>query len=326
MAEILPWHQHQWQRLVQARAEGRLAHALLLKGRAGFGKLRFAEALAAALLCRDPRDDGLACGRCRGCRLLAAGTHPDLRRIAPEPSEQVIRVDAIREFIAWTGLTSQEGGPKVALIEPADILHNAAANSLLKTLEEPVPGNHILLVTSRVHLLPATVRSRCQQIAFSGAATDVVVPWLARRHPDLDWESLFEQAGRAPLPALRLADVEARRARSQALQSLLDIAAGKTDALAIAAQWARGDWESGLGWLAAITRDLVRLQLAADTRVLENPDIRPALQSLSGKINLTRLLQLEETVGRSAGQLPGSPLNTQMQLEDLLSRLDAVRT
>src|SRR5690606_14968084 len=167
LAEPLPWHAEAWTRLQAQIRRQALPHALLISGLPGLGKRRLAEQLAAALLCEAGRNELQACGRCRACRPLVQGAHPDLFVVTPEEEGRQVRVDQVRGLIDQLALKSQYGGYRVGLIDPADRMNAAAANALLKTLEEPPPGVVLLLVAARPSLLPATIRSRCQQLTLS---------------------------------------------------------------------------------------------------------------------------------------------------------------
>jgi DNA polymerase-3 subunit delta' len=189
---LSPWQERVFQQAAATHSQGRLGHGLLLAGPPMLGKQAVAEALAARLLCSDPRADGHACGDCRSCRLAVAQTvglvttqaHADLQRIGLEPNQAgdklrtEITVDQIRRLGQWFALSAQHGGAKVAVIAPADLLNTAAANALLKTLEEPAPGRVLLLVSSRPGRLPATVRSRCQRLEFRLPPRDEAIAWL----------------------------------------------------------------------------------------------------------------------------------------------------
>ena len=203
---LAPWHAEPWQRLVARFQRGALPHALLLTGPAGIGKRAFAEHLAAFLFCENRTDQ--PCGRCRSCRLYAVRAqrdpeetrrdgslshpwghpgHPDAKFIGHGWNEKTkkmyteIAVDQMRELSAWFALTAQFGGAQVALIEPADELNIAAANALLKTLEEPSGGRYLLLVTAHPARLPATIRSRCQRIDFSLPPAHAALAWLEQQ-------------------------------------------------------------------------------------------------------------------------------------------------
>ena len=275
----LPWHRDPWRRIQQRRAAGRLPHALLLSGPAGLGKGLFARGLARALLCERPDTGGEACGQCRSCRLFRAGSHPDYSVVQPEEDGRIIKVDQIRALCAFLGYTAQYGGYKIALLEPADRLNVNAANSLLKTLEEP-PGNSLLLlVTAQPARLPATVRSRCQKIGFDPPAMVAAVPWLAARvQPGIEPETLLEVAGGAPLAALAQADSERWHRRRELFERYEQVLAGRADPIRAAESWTRGDLAENLRWLIGWHTDLIRLKMNSEPPRLSNPDLRPALQ------------------------------------------------
>ncbi|MCL5966339.1 MAG: DNA polymerase III subunit delta' [Deltaproteobacteria bacterium] len=143
---------------------GRVPPGLLFFGEEGIGKEKAAGAFAAALLCRD-RTPGGACGTCVECRLLAAGSHPNLLRVAPDGL--FIRIDEIRALQEELALKAFSDRPRAVLVVPADRMTLQAANALLKTLEEPPPGTHLLLVAHRLSQVPPTIVSRCQKVPFS---------------------------------------------------------------------------------------------------------------------------------------------------------------
>lgn len=189
MTPFSPWQQRVYDAALTAHGEGRLAHALLLVGPARMGKLSVAEALAQRLLCSQPGPDQHACGHCRACQLLAAGTHGDYRRVGFEPNDKGdklrndIVIDQIRALGQWFALTPQFGGAQVALIEPAEAMNTAAANALLKTLEEPASNRFLLLVSGQPGRLPATIRSRCQRLEFRQPSREEAIAWLrSRKH------------------------------------------------------------------------------------------------------------------------------------------------
>ncbi|MBU3693288.1 MAG: DNA polymerase III subunit delta' [Rhodocyclaceae bacterium] len=147
-------------------------HALLLSGGAGAALDSLAEALAAGLLCDAPLTDGAPCGDCAACRLLAAGTHPDLLWLSPAEADEdagrkassQIRIEAVRQLIGTLALRPHHGATRVSVIDPAEAMNAATANALLKVLEEPPPGNVLLLLSLRPLRLLPTLRSRCLQL------------------------------------------------------------------------------------------------------------------------------------------------------------------
>jgi len=169
LAACLPWHEPALRELLAQ--QDRLPHALLLTGPAGIGKGAFGQALAAALLCETPRnEEEPACGRCPACGWLAAGTHPDLRRLSRHVDDAGkvsadIRVEQFRALAEFLTVGAHRGARRVVLIDPADALNTVTANALLKTLEEPGDGMLILIAAAPDQLL-STIRSRCQLVPF----------------------------------------------------------------------------------------------------------------------------------------------------------------
>ena len=135
----LPWQISAWQQLHARMENGTLPHALLVCGAAGTGKAHFAQAFAALALCRHP-EKAHACGHCGSCHQLAAAAHPDYHPVTIPEDKTAILVDQIRELSQTLALTSQHNGRKIGLLTPADAMNANAANSLLKTLEEPSAG------------------------------------------------------------------------------------------------------------------------------------------------------------------------------------------
>src|SRR5690606_8786234 len=181
VAELLPWQAGLWQQLAQRRQH---AHAYLLHGPAGIGKRRLAERLAHWLLCQQ-RDNGQPCGQCKGCLLLAAGSHPDLFTLRPAEDKKTVGVDDVRELIDFIAKTAQLGGHKVVLIaEPAaEEMTLAASNALLKSLEEPSRDSVLLLISDQPSRLLPTIKSRCVQQACPSPTRAQSLAWLRQQLP-----------------------------------------------------------------------------------------------------------------------------------------------
>ena len=175
--------------IARAVARDTLPPCLVLTGPDGVGKRRVALALAEMLNCEavNPPEAGGpaafpdACGVCGACQRIARGVHADV--IIIEPGETgSIRVDAVRAAVDQAAFRPFEGRRRVVIIDDADRLVPEAQNALLKTLEEPPSASVFLLVTSRPHLLLATVRSRCPELRFGGLLTDQIADILVTRH------------------------------------------------------------------------------------------------------------------------------------------------
>ncbi|MDX8383788.1 MAG: DNA polymerase III subunit delta', partial [Ghiorsea sp.] len=154
-------------RFTEAMGQQRLHHAWLLYGVQGIGKAALAQDFAALFLCQQPGNQQQACGSCHACTMLSVGTHPDFKRVErlfdtkKKKFNRDISIEQTRDalsFLALSGLRSQK---RVLLIDDANLMNNQAANALLKSLEEPTPGNLLLIVCHDLNRLPATIRSRC---------------------------------------------------------------------------------------------------------------------------------------------------------------------
>jgi len=165
--------------LLRAVERGHVGHAYLFEGPAGVGKRGTAYGLAMALDC--PAQPGTGCGVCDVCRRIEADIHPDVPAFAPSgPGGQIV-IDDVRAIVALARTRPHEAPARVIIVDDADALNPSAANSLLKTLEEPLPRNHLVLCTSAADRLLPTIRSRTQRIRFR-ALTDVALADIARAH------------------------------------------------------------------------------------------------------------------------------------------------
>lgn len=169
-------HQRQREMFARAVARQRLGQAYLLLGPAGIGKRTFAVGLAEALLCQRRQPGELtACGECPGCRQVLSRTHPDFMQVGLPPGKTELPIDVFvgspekrgREGLCYElSLKPMHGGHRVAIVDDADKMNVASANSLLKTLEEPGPGAVLILIAADPDQVIQTIRSRCQQVFF----------------------------------------------------------------------------------------------------------------------------------------------------------------
>jgi DNA polymerase-3 subunit delta' len=313
-----PWLDAPWRQLLRYRQEQRMPQAVLLAGRQGIGKRRLAEAFAALLLCRQPGE--LACGECSSCRLWAAETHPDYLPLLPAEPGKAIGIDAVRQLIDKLSLKPQYSQHRVVLLDPAHALNSAAANALLKTLEEPPPQTLMLLLSALPSQMPATLVSRCQRLPIAPPARAAALAWLQGQAVDAAQAgAALAAANGAPLLALAVLGegVLEQRARLFALWPAL--AQGRVEVVQAAEKLAALPLETLLDWLYGWAGDVLKLSLSAPAESLANQDLLPQLQSASQRLPRQRIESLLEVLQQAKRQLLGNAqLNRQLLLEDVL--------
>lgn len=289
-----------WQ---SGQALGRPPHALMLTGPRGTGKRAAAAWLARKML------------RMTVAELpqypMVVPEHADLRWVTLPEDKHTIGIDQIRQLVTGLNLTSYEGGGKVAVIEPADAMTTNAANSLLKTLEEP-PGDALLiLVVDRPGRLPATVSSRCQRLNVHLPTEAVGLGWLHEIKPGVEWGKVLAEAGFAPLAAATA--LERQSVTDAMAEEFSAVAEGRAAPLPIAARWAKQEPEFVLEWLGrqvqiCIARALGGLPARASGTIAD---------SVLERIDTRKLFCYLDIINGLRGQAPGS-FNAQLTLECLL--------
>ncbi|QIB67417.1 DNA polymerase III subunit delta' [Kineobactrum salinum] len=302
ISAAMRWQSDTWQRLLEQLDSGHLPHALLVTGPAETGKDHLAMALARLLLCHAPKA-GHNCGECAACRYSQSGAHGDFRWLAPEGKSRVIKIDQVRELVAFAFRTAGFGQRKVVVVSPADCMNVSAANALLKCLEEPARDTHIILVCERLHAVPATVRSRCQLLKLPLPRADDSLAWLDQLTGDRQQSTrLLSLAAQRPLRAERLyreSRVDVLEARQVALQALVE---GRAQVPAIVAVFAELPLVAALDELTDYLQAWLRGQ---------------EVQRLRGQgRQLFRILDRIRALQGAAGA--GSNPNPQLVLESLL--------
>lgn len=169
----------------------RLAHAYLFRGPDGVGKQLLARILAAAVNCNE--SNGLAaCGKCSSCKKFAATMHPDFEFVSPEKG--AIKIAQIRELIKTLSFAPYEAKTRVVLIEDVHTMRQEAANSLLKTLEEPPANNLLILTADSSRTILQTIVSRCQTISFYPLNVADTVDVIIRDSPKIDKDTAMTLA------------------------------------------------------------------------------------------------------------------------------------
>ncbi|OBY89629.1 DNA polymerase III subunit delta' [Pseudomonas sp. AU11447] len=293
MADIYPWQQGLWQQL---SSRPRHAHAYLLHGPAGIGKRALADNLVHFLLCQRSAGNN-ACGQCKACQLLAAGTHPDFFLLEPEEPEKPIRVDQVRELVGFVVQTAQLGGRKVVLLEPAEAMNLNAANALLKSLEEPSGDTVLLLISHQPSRLLPTIKSRCVQQACPQPSAEQARAWLAGALPAEPVETLDELlvlAGGSPLTALRLQGQGVREQRAQVVEGVKKLLKQQVAPGQLAESWNAVPLPLLFDWFCDWSLLILRYQLARDEEGLGLTDMRKVVQYLAEKSTQPKVLAMQD--------------------------------
>ncbi|NMH58670.1 DNA polymerase III subunit delta' [Alteromonas ponticola] len=229
---MLPWLLSPYHAIVNRLSANRLHHALLLTGTEGIGKMQLAERLANIMLCKLPAEHQ-PCQQCQSCQLFAAGTHPDFHMLQ---SERQIGVDLVRESIAKLSRTSQLSGNKVLIIPAAETMTEAAANALLKTLEEPTANTYLILVTHQLSRILPTILSRCEKHALPTPTTQQSLEWLRQQGMEVT-EAQLQAYAYAPLKVQSSLSEPGGVQYADFITGLESIIAGNTDETQFAGNW-----------------------------------------------------------------------------------------
>lgn len=312
----LPWHDNLWQQVVQARRVDRLAHGLLVCGPPGVGKHRLAERLAQALLCHEPGADGDACGHCSGCLQRAGGAHPDISILKPEEEGKVIRVDQMRRFTRRLQLTPQYETGRLGWLESAEQLNTAAANSLLKTLEEPPAGTHLILISNYADRLLPTIRSRCRILRVPPVPVEQARDWLNGH--GVQTNDANSNTLHMPLRLLARSDDASQEMEQGWRQDLAKLLLERADAVPLAERWADQPSELLIDWLYRTVCALMEYRLTG--RGLYDK----TLEQCAPHINMQTLEHMAAWTARAA-YLKKTNANWQYVIESVLSSNQSLR-
>lgn len=333
--EIFPWQQGLYRQLLAMRE--RLPNGIILAGPRGIGTFELAHRFALDLMCETPLESGEACGTCPGCRLAAAGNHPDIRYVLSEsealprglpfdpPSgssssrknlyEDILihQPRALGDFLA---LASHRGKNRAVLVYPADRIRADAASVFLKMLEEPPANLVFILVAEDLDKVLPTIRSRCRILRAAPPSREEAAAWLRERGVKNPEEALSEAGG------MPLAVFEENAGRVLAPEARAAI-------LALLSRPASGSWAADVS--AAVPRDwpiepvaLLLLRWCWDLAAAKAggapryfPDSAAALGDLSRRLSpvpffkwQAELLQLRAVAGH--------PLNSRLAIEQAL--------
>jgi DNA polymerase-3 subunit delta' len=322
---LCPWLRAPFDQIENARRSGRLGHAWLVTGPIGIGKLNLALAVSSRLL-GNATTPGLlgpneALGAL-GARHAPADHHPDLHWIYPEEDKHSVTVEQIRAVTEALGLTAHRGKAKVVIVEPADAMTTAAANALLKTLEEPSADTYLWLLGHQPGRLPATIRSRCQRLDLRPPSPDAVADWLGTTERSAIAQ-LWGMTGGAPLRIAALLSNDL--IQSNELQSnLVALSNDEADPISLAERWAKRDVELILSWLKARLAEMIRERSGGRGSTVITVRGHDTLHNAWRKLTLRTLFDQYERAERLLNQL-GSGINLELAIQALLVGFQANR-
>lgn len=325
-----PWLRPAFEQLISAYQAGRAHHALLVHALPGMGEDALIYALNRWLLCQQPQGQK-SCGHCRGCQLMQAGTHPDYYVAEPEKGKTSLGIDAVRAISEKLYERARQGGAKVVWLKDAAQLTEAAANALLKTLEEPPENTWFFLGCREPERLLATLRSRCFSFYLAPPETRYAQAWLAREMPASDEElnAALRLSASAPAAALALLQPEQWQQR-QGLTTKVAQALEQRDWLSLLALLNHEQANQRLFWLAALLLDARKVQQGAG-EWLTNTDCKPLVSLLARQLSAAILQAMLTDIFHCREQLTCVVgLNRELILSEMLltwerySRADAI--
>lgn len=322
MSKLLPWQTSVWADLVKRDKNGGLPHALLFTGSKGIGKHELALHLAQWLLCQRARAEqkAEACGECHSCKLWQAGSHPDFILSVPEDGSRQIRIDNVRRINEFLVQTPQISRCQVVIMHPVEVMNVNAANSLLKTLEEPAGESYLILETERFGSVLPTIRSRCQRLVLQTPSNNEAQQWLLAKGANaaqIDTALRLNQG--APLAALEWLNSDAGKAQQLWLGQLRQWSQNEVALQTVAESWAKLELNDVMFWFYTVLSDLVKGSLG----------VAAAQQTLAGEafsvignatLSSAKLLPLQAKVQGILGQLLSGlgNYNKQLLCESLL--------
>ncbi|WP_049291737.1 DNA polymerase III subunit delta' [Franconibacter helveticus] len=313
-----PWLRPSFEQLITAYQAGRGHHALLIHALPGMGEDALIYALNRWLLCQNPQGQK-SCGECRGCQLMQAGTHPDYYVAEPEKGKTTLGIDAVRAISEKLYDHARQGGAKVVWLKDAAQLTEAAANALLKTLEEPPENTWFFLGCREPERLLATLRSRCFYFYLAPPETRYAQAWLAREIPATDEEhnAALRLSSGAPAAALALLQPEQWQQRNT-LNEKLSQTLHNHDWLSLLTVLNHEQVNQRLFWLAALLVDARKLQQGAG-EWLTNIDSRPLVARLASQLPAAVLQAMLNDIFHCREQLATvAGLNRELLLSEML--------
>ena len=318
-------HATEIEQLKKIIAEGKFPHAVIFSGGEGIGKKKIAETCAAVLLCKNPVG-GEPCGVCENCKLISAGSHPDFYLVEPESTKTTknIKIGQIRTLQTEVSLRPVQAEGRVVLIDGAEFMNNAAANCLLKTLEEPPSQTIFILLSANRAGLLMTLRSRCRTVNFDKLKSEEIFSELLRREIETDKAKKISIVADGSLGrALNLAESGGYELRESAIDLIERISVSgfsNEDVFTKGNQisnWSKEQFSDFIIYIQKILRDIFFIGKTE----LYNPDFSDRLKKIKlSEKALTKMI----AEGAETRRRLNSNANLKLLAESYLMRLKAV--
>jgi DNA polymerase III subunit delta' len=318
--------------LRRAVTEGRIGQSLLMAGPRGVGKYQFAVALAQALNCEKVKM-GEACGDCVPCRKIARSEHADVRTILREsrdpsfkkdPRSQFIKIDQVREMSQQAQFRPYEGRRRVFIIDDAEWLRHEAANSLLKTLEEPPETSLVILITAKPFSLLDTIRSRCLMLSFAPLNAAEIEQHLRKMGKSSDEVRLRSRLACGSIGRAIEIDLAEYREMRNVLMEIVEALAFSRDSIKLlsAAEYLgrkldKDEFEKHLDALMVLLADLFRLKLCEADDSLTNEDIVERLERAAEALTVEQITGWTDRIEQVFLALPRN-VNRQLAMDAML--------
>ncbi len=309
--------------LSRAVERDRIAQAYLFLGMEGVGKRLAASSLAKALNCRGERAKPyLSCDCCLSCLKIDHGNHPDVQVV--DGTQELIKIAQVRQLQRKLHYKPLEGRKKVVIIDGAENLGPAAANALLKTLEEPPPGTVIILISTSLSLLLPTIISRCQKIRFQPLSIEGFREVVGRALPlkEEALQSLAFLSGGSPGRALQLAEGSIWETRNELLQRVEQLSSDNIGEFFQFSESLARDKEGLEGILELLKtffRDILIFRENGRDKVV-NLDLLPSIERLANELSSAGIVDRIEAIIEAQSALRQN-VNRQLAVERMLLRI-----
>jgi DNA polymerase III subunit delta' len=317
---IFPWQVSVWNFLLERYQKKRLPSVFLFEGMKGIGKMHFAQAFAAFLLCQS-KHTNTQCGACGACHFIKSGTHPDFIQVVGEGSGQMITIDQIRVLNEEVFKTTYLEGVRVVIIESAHRLNLSAANALLKTLEEsPLFVIFILLTDQSYQILP-TIRSRCERIKFSKPPFELAHTWLkdqcaSKPIENYSPEFLLRLTQGCPLEAKTLIENATLHWRESLIRDFSAVILGNIDPLSLAEKYKELDQRVLFFWIKTIIMDFIYLKNGVKEKML-HLDQLTILESCASRLDTAHLFDYLDQIYSLEAKIRQFNLNPLLVIDEI---------